>query len=219
MPSQPVADLLHHFGNLTDPRVERTKEHKLIDIVVIAICAIIAGADSWVAVETFGRAKETWLRTFLELPNGIPSHDTFGRVFGRLDPGEFEQAFCRWVEAAYATLKGQIIALDGKCLRRSHDQVLGKAAIHMVSAWASGQHLVLGQRKVDAKSNEISALPELLQVLALEGCIVTIDALGCQTEIAATIVQHGADYVLAVKENQGKLYEDVRELFAGADDG
>ena len=218
MTNQPAADLLHHFGTLTDPRVERTKEHKLIDIVVIAICAIIAGADSWVAVETFGRAKETWLRTFLELPNGIPSHDTFGRVFSRLDPAEFEQAFCHWVEGAYATLKGHLIALDGKCLRRSHDHLLGKEAIHMVSAWASAQHLVLGQRKIDAKSNEISALPELLRVLALEGCIVTIDALGCQTEIADTIVQRGADYVLAVKENQGRLYQDVRDLFLGADE-
>lgn len=218
MPTQAAADLLHHFGHLTDPRIERTKEHKLSDIVVIAICAIIAGADGWVAVETFGHAKEKWLRTFLELPNGIPSHDTFGRVFGLLDPTEFEQAFSQWVAAARETLKGQIIALDGKSLRRSYDQVLGKSAIHMVSAWATAQRLVLGQRKINAKSNEISALPELLKVLAIEGCIVTIDAMGCQTEIAETIIQHGADYVLAVKENQGKLYEDVQDLFAGADE-
>jgi predicted transposase YbfD/YdcC len=218
VPTQAAADLLHHFGHLTDPRIERTKEHKLSDIVVIAICAIIAGADGWVAVETFGHAKEKWLRTFLELPNGIPSHDTFGRVFGLLDPTEFEQAFSQWVAAARETLNGQIIALDGKSLRRSYDQVLGKSAIHMVSAWATAQRLVLGQRKINAKSNEISALPELLQVLAIEGCIVTIDAMGCQTEIAETIIQHGADYVLAVKENQGKLYEDVQDLFAGADE-
>jgi predicted transposase YbfD/YdcC len=218
VPTQAAADLLHHFGHLTDPRIERTKEHKLSDIVVIAICAIIAGADGWVAVETFGHAKEKWLRTFLELPNGIPSHDTFGRVFGLLDPTEFEQAFSQWVAAARETLKGQIIALDGKSLRRSYDQVLGKSAIHMVSAWATAQRLVLGQRKINAKSNEISALPELLKVLAIEGCIVTIDAMGCQTEIAETIIQHGADYVLAVKENQGKLYEDVQDLFAGADE-
>ena len=218
MPTQPAADLLHHFGHLTDPRIERTKEHKLIDIVVIAICAIIAGADGWVAVETFGRAKEKWLRTFLELPNGIPSHDTFGRVFGLLDPAAFEHAFGQWVASARTRLAGQIIALDGKTLRRSHDRYLGKNAIHMVSAWATAQRLVLGQRKIDDKSNEISALPELLQVLALEGCIVTIDALGCQTEIADTIIQRGADYVLAVKENQGNLYEDVEDLFAGADE-
>lgn len=218
MPTQPAIDLLYHFGNLTDPRVERTKEHKLIDIVVIAVCAIIAGADGWVAVETFGRAKENWLRTFLELPSGIPSHDTFGRVFGQLDPAEFQDAFFNWVQAVCETLKGQIIALDGKSLRRSHDKGLGKGAIHMVSAWATAQRLVLGQRKIDAKSNEISALPELLKVLALEGCIVTIDAMGCQTEIVETIVQQGADYVLAVKENQGNLHEDVQDLFAGADE-
>lgn len=215
---QPAADLLKHFGSLTDPRIERTREHKLIDIVIIAICAIIAGADGWVAVETFGYAKEKWLRTFLELPNGIPSHDTFGRVFGLLDPTGFEQAFSLWVTSVSQTLQGQIIALDGKSLRRSHDHALGKGAIHMVSAWATAQRLVLGQRKIDDKSNEISALPELLQVLALEGCIVTIDAMGCQTEIAETIIQRGADYVLAVKKNQGKLYEDVKDLFAGADE-
>lgn len=218
MPTQPAIDLLYHFGNLTDPRVERTKEHKLIDIVVIAVCAIIAGADGWVAVETFGHAKENWLHPFLELPSGIPSHDTFGRVFGQLDPAEFQDAFFSWVQAVCKTLKGQIIALDGKSLRRSHDKGLGKGAIHMVSAWAAAQRLVLGQRKIDAKSNEISALPELLKVLALEGCIVTIDAMGCQTEIAETIVQQGADYVLAVKENQGNLHEDVQDLFAGADE-
>lgn len=218
MPAQPVADLRKHFGHLTDPRIERTKEHQLIDIIIIAICAIIAGADGWVAVEAFGHAKEKWLRTFLDLPNGIPSHDTFGRVFGLLNPSEFEQAFSAWVASVREILKGQIIALDGKSLRRSHDHWLGKDAIHMVSAWATAQRLVLGQRKIDDKSNEISALPELLQVLALEGCIVTIDAMGCQTEIAETIVERGADYVLAVKENQGKLYEDLQDLFAGVDE-
>lgn len=218
MPAQPAADLRKHFGHLTDPRIERTKEHQLIDIIIIAICAIIAGADGWVAVEAFGHAKEKWLRTFLDLPNGIPSHDTFGRVFGLLNPSEFEQAFSAWVASVREILKGQIIALDGKSLRRSHDHWLGKDAIHMVSAWATAQRLVLGQRKIDDKSNEISALPELLQVLALEGCIVTIDAMGCQTEIAETIVERGADYVLAVKENQGKLYEDLQDLFAGVDE-
>jgi predicted transposase YbfD/YdcC len=218
MLSQPAADLRQHFGHLTDPRIERTKEHKLIDIVIIAICAIIAGADGWVAIEAFGHAKEKWLRTFLDLPNGIPSHDTFGRVFGLLAPSEFEQAFSTWVTSVCQILKGQIIALDGKSLRRSHNHLLGKDAIHMVSAWATAQRLVLGQRKIDDKSNEISALPELLRVLALEDCIVTIDAMGCQTEIAETIIQGGADYVLAVKENQGKLYEDLQDLFAGADE-
>lgn len=216
MSSPSAANLTKHFANLTDPRVERTKEHLLLDLVVIAICAILAGADGWVAVEAFGHAKEKWLRTFLELPNGIPSHDTFGRVFAALDSFEFQQGFASWIQAVSVKLKGEIVAVDGKTLRRSHDRALGKHAIHMVSAWATAQRLVLGQRKMDDKSNEITALPELLRVLALEGCIVTIDALGCQTEIAETIVNQGADYVLAVKENQGQLHEDLKDLFDGA---
>jgi len=216
MASPSVTHLTQHFSNLTDPRVERTKEHLLLDIVVIAICAILAGADGWVAVEAFGHAKEKWLRTFLELPNGIPSHDTFGRVFAALDPFEFQQSFLSWIEAVSERLKGEIVAVDGKTLRRSHDKGLGQNAIHMVSAWATAQRLVLGQRKIDDKSNEITALPELLRVLALEGCIVTVDALGCQTDIAETIVNQGAEYVLAVKENQGKLREDLKDLFDGA---
>lgn len=211
-----AANLTRHFANLTDPRVDRTKEHLLLDIIVMAICAILAGADGWVAVEAFGRAKEKWLRTFLELPNGIPSHDTFGRVFAALDPVEFQQAFASWIQAISARLNGEIVAVDGKTLRRSHDKGLGKNAIHMVSAWATAQRLVLGQRKIDAKSNEITAIPELLRILALEGCIVTIDALGCQTDIAETIVAKGADYVLAVKANQGKLHADLKDLFDGA---
>lgn len=162
MPAQPAADLIHHFGHLTDPRIERTKEHQLIDIVVVAICGILAGADGWVAVETFGRAKEKLLRTFLKLLNGIPSHDTFGRVFARLNPTEFQQAFFNWVQTVNKILKGQIIAMDGKSLRRSHDHRVGRGAIHMVSAWATTQRLVLGQRAIDEKSIEISALPELL---------------------------------------------------------
>jgi len=207
MSSPSAANLTKHFANLTDPRVERTKEHLLLDIVVIAVCAILAGADGWVAVEAFGRAKEKWLRTFLELPNGIPSHDTFGRVFAALDPFEFEQSFLSWIQAVSTRLTGEVVAVDGKTLRRSHDKRLGKNAIHMVSAWATAQRLVLGQRKIEDKSNELTAIPELLRVLALEGCIVTVDALGCQTEI---------DYVLAVKGNQGKLHEDLKDLFDGA---
>ena len=216
MSSASAAHLTQHFANLTDPRVDRTKEHLLLDIVVIAICAILAGADGWVAVEAFGQAKEKWLRTFLPLPNGIPSHDTFGRVFAALDPFEFQQGFANWIQAVSAKLNGEIVAVDGKTLRRSHDKTLGKNAIHMVSAWATAQRLVLGQRKIDEKSNEITAIPELLRVLALEGCIVTVDALGCQTDIAETIVNQGADYVLAVKANQGKLHEDLKDLFEGA---
>lgn len=218
MSAPSAVPLTKHFANLTDPRVERTKEHLLLDIVVIAICAILAGADSWVAVAAFGVAKEKWFRTFLELPNGIPSHDTFGRVFAALDPLEFQRSFLSWIQAVSERLSGEIVAVDGKTLRRSHDKRLGKNAIHMVSAWATAQRLVLGQRKMDDKSNEITAIPELLRVLALEGCIVTIDALGCQTEIAETIVNQGAEYVLAVKENQGKLHADLKDLFDGADE-
>jgi len=216
MSSPSATNLTKHFANLTDPRVDRTKEHLLLDIVVIALCAILAGADGWVDVEAFGRAKEKWLRTFLALPHGIPSHDTFGRVFAALDPFEFQCAFASWIQAVSAKLQGEIVAVDGKTLRRSHDKVLGKNAIHMVSAWATAQRLVLGQRKIDEKSNEITAIPELLRVLALEGCLVTVDALGCQTDIAETIVNQGADYLLAVKENQGKLHEDLKDLFDGA---
>src|SRR3990172_6246780 len=169
MPDTPTASLEQHFAGLTDPRVERTREHKLLDIVLIAVCAAICGADGWVDVEEFGKAKQTWLQTFLELPNGIPSHDTFGRVFARLDPDEFEAAFVGWVQAVSQHTGGQVIAIDGKRLRRSHDRTLGKNAIHMVSAWASAHHLVLGQRKVDEKSNEIRAVPALLRVLVISG--------------------------------------------------
>jgi len=202
-----------YFGNLEDPRVERTKLHKLLDILVIAICAAICGADTWEDVEMFGRAKAEWFQKFLELPNGIPSHDIFNRVFNRLDPEQFRHCFIHWINAVSELIGGQVIAIDGKVLRRSHDLGNGKAAIDMVSAWASANRLILGQVKVDEKSNEITAIPELLQMLEISGCIVTIDAIGCQTEIAETIVDQDADYVLALKENQGRLYEDVKLLF------
>lgn len=205
-----------YFADLEDPRIDRTKLHKLIDIVVIAICAVICGADSWVDVEEFGNAKLDWFRTFLELPNGIASHDTFGRVFALLDPDQFRNGFARWIQAISRITDGEVVALDGKTLRRSHDNTLGKAAIHMVSAWASTNRLVLGQLKVDDKSNEITAIPELLRLLALKGCIVTIDAMGCQTEIAQIIVDQGSDYVLALKGNQGTLHQDAKGLFAYA---
>jgi predicted transposase YbfD/YdcC len=205
-----------HFGDLPDPRIDRTKLHKLIDIVVIAICAVICGADDWVEVAMFGEAKEAWFRTFLELPNGIPSHDTFRRVFALLDPGAFRQRFLEWVQAVSQITGGQVIAIDGKKLRGSGEPILGHGAIDMVSAWATENHLVLGQVKVDSKSNEITAIPQLLQILELAGCLVTIDAIGCQKEIAQTIVDQQADYILEVKENQGHLYEDIAEAFAGA---
>lgn len=213
MAGNPIASLEHYFADLDDPRIDRTKLHKLLDIMVIAICAIICGADDWVAVETFGNAKHNWLKKFLELPNGIPSHDTFGRVFGALDPDQFRSCFLNWISAVSEITQDQVIAIDGKTLRRSHDRVLGKKAIVMVSAWATANGLVLGQMKVDDKSNEITAIPELLQVLEISGCIITIDAMGCQKEIAADIVEQNADYVLSLKENHGNLYEDVELLF------
>lgn len=214
MPKKPLEAIEEHFSKVTDPRVDRTKEHKLIDIIAIAICAVICGAEGWVDVELFGKSKLPWLKSFLELPNGIPSHDTFGRVFARIDAQQFQVAFYEWVWAVNDIIQGQIINIDGKQLRGSKDKVLGKRAIYMVSAWATENELVLGQRKVDEKSNEITAIPELLKILALSGSIVTIDAMGTQTNIARTIVEGGADYVLSVKENQGHLYEDISVLFA-----
>ena len=207
-----TAGIEEHFGELKDPRIDR-QLHKLIDILIIAICAVICGADTWEDVEAFGKAKKAWFESFLELPNGIPSHDTFNRVFNRLDPQQFQSCFMKWISAASELIQGQVIAIDGKLLRRSHDKGIGKAAIDMVSAWANSNHLVLGQIKVDDKSNEITAIPQLLKALDVSGCIVTIDALGCQTEIAETIIDQEAEYVLSLKENQGRLYEDVKLLF------
>jgi predicted transposase YbfD/YdcC len=209
-----AAGIEEHFSSIEDPRIDRKKLHQLLDIMVIAICAAICGADTWEDVEIFGKAKEKWFREFLKLPNGIPSHDTFNRVFNRLDPEQFQSCFINWINAASQIIEGQVIAIDGKVLRRSHDQGIGKAAIDMVSAWATANHLVLGQVKVDEKSNEITAIPQLLKVLEISGCIITIDALGCQTEIAAEIIAQEADYVLALKDNQGQLFEDVQLLFA-----
>lgn len=202
-----------HFSKVSDPRMERTRLHKLLDILVIAICAVIAGADNWEDVEAFGIAKEKWFETFLELPNGIPSHDTFNRVFARIDPQEFQTGFVHWINSVSELIVGQVIAIDGKVSRGSHDRGIGKAAIDMVSAWACANHLVLGQVKVDDKSNEITAIPQLLRVLEISGCIVTIDAMGCQTSVAEAIVEKKADYVLALKDNQGRLFEDVQLLF------
>ena len=213
MEQEPAASIAGHFADLEDPRVDRTKRHKLLDIMVIAICAIICGADDWVAAESFGKAKFEWLKRFLELPNGIPSHDTFGRVFAQLDSEQFERCFLQWIAAVSDITAGQVVAIDGKAVRRSYDRGIGKDAISMVSAWAAANELVLGQVKVDDKSNEITAIPALLQVLEISDCIVTIDAMGCQTEIAKTIVGQGADYVLALKENQPHLHEDVKLLF------
>ena len=217
---KPLEAVEEHFGKVHDPRMDRTKEHKLIDIIAIAICGVICGAESWVDIELFGNSKLIWLKTFLELPNGIPSQrpapfqgDTFGRVFSMINTKEFQTAFYGWVQAVWELTQGQIVNMDGKCLCGTQDQRLGKRGVYMVSAWAEANALVLGQRKVDEKSNEITAIPELLKILALSGCLVTIDAMGTQTEIARSIQEAGADYLLSVKENQGHLFEDLSMLF------
>ena len=205
--------IAEQFGEMKDPRDDRGKRHELLDIIVIAICAVICGADNWVEVEMFGNAKRDWFEQFLALPHGIPSHDTFGEVFARIDPDQFQGSFLRWIQSISHLTAGQVIAIDGKTLRGSHDRILGKGAIEMVSAWASANHLVLGQVKVEEGSNEITVIPELLRVLAVQGCIVTIDAIGCQTDIAEAIIDKEGDYVLALKANQGQLFEDVKSLF------
>jgi len=203
-----------HFGTIPEPRLERTRLYELPEILFIAICAIICGAESWEDVADFGRDQEAWLRTVLPLPNGIPSHDTFRRVFGLINAVAFQKSFISWVQAVSRLTQGQVIAVDGKKPRGSQDKGIGKGAIDMVSAWATGNQLVLGQVKVDDKSNEITAMPELLRMLVITGCIVTTDALGCQVEVAQTCVDQHADYVLALKENQGNLHQDVKMLFA-----
>ncbi len=201
-----------YFGNVSDPRQDN-KRHKLIDIIAIAICGVICNADSYEHIAEFGRSKYEWLKGFLQLAHGIPSVDTFERVFSRINPEEFKNSFIQWIQAINQLTKGQVVAVDGKTLRRSHDKSNGKSAIHMISAWACANGLVLGQRKTDEKSNEITAIPELLKMLEISGCIVTIDAMGCQKDICETIVAKGADYVLSLKGNQGNLLDDVRLFF------
>ena len=196
-------NLLEHFASLEDPRVERTKLHPLLSIVIIAICALISGAESRNEIEEFGNATEDWFADFLELPNGIPSHDSFNPVFAALDPRQFRECFVGWMRSVAGVLPAQVVALDGKALRGSRDKWAGKGPIYMVSAWAAENRLVLAQAKVDEKSNEITALPELLRCLAISGCIVTIDAMGCQREIARQILDQGGDYVLALKGKSG----------------
>ncbi len=210
------SSILAYFGGVSDPRIDRCKRHQLIDIIVIGICAVICSADSFVEMEEFGRAKRDWFETFLDLPNGIPSHDTFRRVFGKLKPAEFQRCFLDWVESVQEQTKGEVIAIDGKALRGTFERSTSKLAIRLVSAWATGNSLVLGQVKTAEKSNEITAIPCLLKLLEIEGCIVTIDAMGCQTEIVEQIVEQGADYCLSLKGNQGILHEEVREYFQWA---
>jgi len=207
------ASIGNHFATLEDPRIDRRKLHNLIDILTIGICAVICGADDYPSIYAFGKAKESWLGTFLELPNGIPSSDTFWRVFGAIDSEQFQSCFLSWMTEISQVTTGEIIALDGKQLRRSHDKSAGKSAIHMVSAWATSNRMVLGQVKVNEKSNEITAIPELLSRLDLSGCLVTLDAMGCQVKIAQQIVDQGGDYLISLKGNQSNLHEDVELLF------
>jgi predicted transposase YbfD/YdcC len=211
--------LLTPFANLKDPRVNRTKRHALLDIVFIAICAVVSGANDCVAMAKFGTNKRAWLEKYLLLPNGTPSHDTFARLFSVLDGQTFLECFLKWVEALQVATDGKLVAIDGKTARATLDRAKSKNPIHVVSAWVTENRLLLGQEVVDEKSNEITAIPRLLQVLELTGAIVTIDAMGCQKEIAATIRERKADYVLAAKGNQEHLFEDIVGAFAAVDEG
>lgn len=201
-----------HLGCIEDPR-RHNKRHLLCDMLLIALCAVISGAESWTQVAEYGRSKLAWFKEFLQLPNGIPSHDTFGRLFARISPKGFQDFFARWVQEISESLMGKTVAIDGKTLRGSHDRINGKSAIHMVSAWASDIRLVLGQLKTDEKSNEITAIPELIKMLDLKGAIVTTDAMGCQKKITQTVIEEKADYVIQVKDNQQRLHEDIALFF------
>lgn len=206
------ARIRDHFSSLTDPR-RRKVVYPLIDIITIALCAVIAGADDFVSIAEYGRKKRTWLAQFLDLGRGIPSHDRFNAILAAIKPDEFERCLLSWITALHEVSGGQVVAIDGKTLRRSYDKASGKSAIHMVSAWASANHISLGQVVVDAKRNEIAAIPKLLEILDISGCLVTIDAMGCQVEIAAKIVEGEADYVLAVKGNQPTLHAGIEAFF------
>ena len=216
MEERDLRDLETIFAQVEDPRMDRTKLHRLRDIIILAMCGVICGAEGWVEIEEFGKAKQAWFTELLQLPNGIPSHDTFGRVFALMDPKQFEASFLHWVQGISTAVPG-VIAIDGKTLRRSHDHAAGKKALHLVSAWAVENRLVLAQVATEEKSNEITAIPVLLRQLALAGCIVTIDAMGTQTKIAEQIIEQEGEYALALKDNQGDLYEEVQATFALAE--
>jgi predicted transposase YbfD/YdcC len=220
MPSSRRRELFTpHFADLPDPRIDRGKVHDLLDILILALCATLGGANGWADIARFGKAKLDFFRQFLELPNGIPAHDTFGRVFARLDPAALLACIQRWLAAFRAAVDHELVAIDGKTLRGSFDTAAGQSPLHLVSAWATEARLVLGPVTTDAHSHEITAIPLLLDLLDLRGCVVTIDALGCQKEIAAAIRAQQADYVLTVKGNQGSLYEDIVDFFVtGLDD-
>jgi predicted transposase YbfD/YdcC len=219
MPESLVPTLLAPFATLEDPRIERTKRYNLLDLLFIALCAVVSGANDCVAMEKFGKSKRVWLEKYLSLPDGMPCHDTFNRVFAAIDGAGFVACFLKWVEALQESTDGQLVAIDGKTARATLDRVKGKNPLHIVSAWVAANRLFLGQEVVDEKSNEITAIPKLLAVLELTGAIITIDAMGCQKEIAAQIREKKAHYVLAAKGNQAHLEEDVIAAFAAADDG
>lgn len=230
--ASPTAPIETHFGTLKDPRAAYRIEHKLIDILILTICATICGANDWEAIAEYGQTKQDWLKTWLELPNGIPSPDTFSRVFARIKPAELQKCFIGWMEAVVEVTAGELLNIDGKTLRGAKEAGNSKSLIHMVSVWSASQHLLLGQQKVSEKSNAITAIPALLEMLAIRGCLVSIadaiaprfprralhqaDAMGCQTEIAKVIIAQGADYVLALNGNQGNLHADVAQLFTAA---
>ncbi len=213
-----VSAIKESFENIFDPRSKKNKQHVLIEIIVITICAVICGAEGWEGIETFAKARKDWLRQFLLLPRGIPKHDTYRRVFAKLNPEQLQNSFRDFVQRVFTITDKQVIAIDGKSLRRSYESSENKAQgmIHMVSAWATENELVLGQIKTEEKSNEITAIPELLNLLVVKGCIVTIDAMGCQRQIAEQIVKQEGDYILAVKENQGKLHQAIEKTFESA---
>jgi predicted transposase YbfD/YdcC len=212
MNNPPATPFAKHLDCIKDPRRHNSR-HLLYDILMITLCAVISGADSWTQVAEYGRSKFDWIKEFLELPNGIPSHDTFGRLFAMLDPKGFQDFFVNWVQDISESLKGKTVNIDGKTPRGSHDRTNGKSAIHMVSAWVSELNLVLGQLKIDDKSNEITAIPELIKTLALEGTIITIDAMGCQKKITQAIMEAKADYIIQVKGNQQSLHQDIALYF------
>lgn len=211
--AHPHLSLIDELKTIGDPRMDRTKDHDLIDILVIAVCALLCAAESFNDMEDFGKAKEDWFRTFLKLRNGIPSHDTFNRVFAALDPQQFLDCFLRWTQSLRQAVAQEIVALDGKALRRALNKK--QSPKYVVSAWAESNNLVLGQLKVEDKSNEITAVPQLLRVLELTGCIVTLDAMGCQKKIAKEIIEADADYVLALKGNQETVHEEVKSFLDG----
>jgi predicted transposase YbfD/YdcC len=213
MTQRAIARIEEHFADLPDPR-RREGVYPLVNIVVMAVCAVISGADDFVAIARWARMKRAWLAQFLDVSAGIPSHDRFNAVLQAIKPAAFEQCLLSWIAALHEITHGQVVAIDGKTLRRSFDKASGKSAIHMVSAWATANHVGLGQVVVDEKSNEITAIPKLLEILEISGCLVTIDAMGCQTEIAQKIVDQKADYVLAVKDNQPKLCQAIRDFFS-----